>query len=71
MVSYALQVRVLLHGEAGMSSAPFTYIDEHPSAVVFGKKYPMAFMGGLAAVVQHADLALEPVFGWAVVEKSE
>ena len=46
-----------------MSSAPFTYID-----VRTGKKYRMAFCGGLTALVQHPDGSIEPKVGWAVLE---
>jgi len=48
-----------------LSSAPFTYVD-----LISKKEYKMAFMGGLVSLVQHAESrALEPVMGWAVIEK--
>mgnify|MGYP002845549692 CR=1 FL=1 len=46
-----------------MSSAPFTYKDLRT-----GKKYRMAFCGGLTALVQHPDGSIEPKVGWAVLE---
>uniref|UniRef100_A0A7S1S275 Uncharacterized protein n=1 Tax=Alexandrium catenella TaxID=2925 RepID=A0A7S1S275_ALECA len=47
-----------------MSSAPFTYKDE-----ATGKSYKMAFFGGINALVQHADGAIEPTIGWAVLDQ--
>ena len=49
----------------GMSSAPFLYKD-----VSTGKKHKMAFMGGVATLVQRNDKhgALEPRMGWAVLD---
>jgi len=47
-----------------LSSAPFTYYDLNT-----GESYDMRFMGGLVGIVQDAStLALEPKFGWAVLE---
>jgi len=46
-----------------ISSAPFKYIDQSTN-----KTYNMAFMGGIASLIQHSEsLALEPIMGWAVV----
>eukprot|EP00037_Helgoeca_nana_P032176 m.412558 g.412558 ORF g.412558 m.412558 type:complete len:431 (-) comp28878_c0_seq1:361-1653(-) len=46
-----------------MSSAPFVYKD-----ALTRKTYSMAFMGGLTALVQHPDGAIEPTIGWAVMD---
>jgi len=46
-----------------LSSAPFAYKDE-----MTGKKHSMAFMGGITAIVQHTNGAIEPKFGWAVMD---
>ena len=47
-----------------MSSAPFTYKD-----AMTGKSHKMAFFGGVNALVQHADGAIEPTIGWAVLDQ--
>merc|ERR1719502_2360417 len=50
----------------GLSSAPFTYND-----IPADKKYDMKFYGGIVSLVQHADGSLEPLVGWAVIEKKK
>ena len=52
----------------GMSSAPFLYKDGNT-----GKTHKMAFMGGVATLVQHKDKqgALEPRMGWAVLDSGK
>jgi len=47
-----------------LSSAPFTYID-----VPSGDSHQMAFFAGITSLLQRQDGSLEPVVGWAVVEK--
>ena len=47
----------------GLSSAPFLYVDK-----LTGKSHRMAFYGGMTTLVQHADGALEPKVGWAVLD---
>merc|ERR1712110_1249579 len=50
-----------------MSSAPFKYIDGNT-----GKTHDMAFMGGVAVIVQHRDTgAIEPKMGWAVMDSGK
>jgi len=46
-----------------MSSAPFKYKD-----LMTGKEHQMAFFGGITCLVQHADGAIEPRMGWAVLD---
>jgi hypothetical protein len=49
---------------SGLASAPVNVTDTRT-----GLTHPMRFVGGLFGVIQHRDtLALEPEFGWAVVE---
>ena len=51
----------------GLASAPFKYVD-----VPTGRTYDMAFMAGVSSIVQHAESgALEPVVGWAVLERQK
>ncbi len=47
----------------GLASAPVNYVDEPTQ-----ESYPMAFYGGLTAIYQHPDGALEPRTGWAVID---
>merc|ERR1719454_1702240 len=47
----------------GMSSAPFTYQD-----MLTRKGHEMGFFGGVTCLVQHANGAIEPKLGWAVLD---
>jgi len=47
----------------GLSSAPFKYKD-----AATGTCHKMAFYGRAACLVQHADGAIEPKMGWAVLD---
>jgi len=49
-----------------LSSAPFIYKD-----LMTGKKHSMTFMGGITTLVQHADGAIEPKCGWAVIDSGK
>jgi len=47
----------------GLASAPFKYKD-----MATDKTHAMAFYGGATCLVQHADGAIEPKVGWAVLD---
>lgn len=47
-----------------LCSAPVKYVDAQTR-----KTYDMAFYGGITSIVQHDDLTVEPVLGWAVIKK--
>jgi hypothetical protein len=49
-----------------LSSAPFLYKD-----LMTNKRHSMAFMGGITAIVQHSDGAIEPKCGWAVMDSEK
>ena len=49
-----------------LCTAPVLYVDTNSD-----KSYDMMFCGGVTAIVQHEDMTLEPVIGWAVIDKGE
>lgn len=49
-----------------LSTAPVLYTD-----LTTDKSYNMMFCGGVTTIVQHDDMTLEPVIGWAVLDKGE
>jgi hypothetical protein len=49
-----------------LSTAPVLYEDASTN-----KSYNMMFCGGITTIIQHDDMTLEPVIGWAVVDKGE